>query len=51
MYRSEEHTSELQILADFKILAFQHPEFKILADSRFELSKILNSRFWTISRF
>ena len=39
------------IFADFKILAFQDPEFKILTD--FKILSLQDSKFkiWSISRF
>ena len=43
---------EFKILAEFNnILVFQNPELNIFSIIKFELSKILNSRFWPTSRF
>ena len=42
---------EFKILAEFKILGFQNPEFKRLADFKVLAFQTKKSRFSSISRF
>ena len=49
------HYPELKILADFKILAFQNPKFKILADFKilddFKILAFHNPEFKILTHF